>query len=355
MINHQLKLSVINYCTKIGDNHLFVQGAGGNVSWKEENTLWIKASGTWLAEASKKDIFVPVDLIHLQGALHKNNFNVTPKLLTNSLLKPSIETILHALMPQKIVVHLHAIEALAHLVRDNCQENFQSLIGEFITPWTIVDYYKPGAALALAIKSALQKKPLTKLIFLKNHGIVIGGDNIFQVSQILDTLTEALKSKTYDSNQALYTLKETISPIKDYAKINDIYINQLALNSKLFDRLKSHWALFPDHVVFLGSSANTYSNWSDFKNRESFATKMPELVFIKNDGVYANLPFNQAKLLQLRCYYEVASRQRTEDTIECLSEIEIDDLLNWDAEHYRVNLIKQNLTDLKKYDHKQIS
>ena len=340
MINQQLKLSVIDYCNKIGGNPLLVQGAGGNVSWKEENTLWIKASGTWLAEASKKDIFVPVDLIHLQKALNENNFNVVPKLLTNSLLKPSIETTLHALMPQKIVVHLHAIEALAHLVCDNCQENFQSLIGEFITPWTIVDYHKPGAALALAIKSALRNKPLTKLISLKNHGIVIGGDNIFQVSQILNALTKALKAKTYNFNQALFPLKETISPIKDYAKINDIYINQLALNSELFDRLKSHWAIFPDHVVFLGSSANTYSNWSDFKNREISATKMPELVFIKNDGVYTKPPFNQAKLLQLRCYYEVISRQKPENIIKSLSEVEIADLLNWDAERYRINLAK---------------
>jgi rhamnose utilization protein RhaD (predicted bifunctional aldolase and dehydrogenase) len=46
-----LQASVINYCSTIGRDPLLVQGAGGNVSWKEGNTLWIKASGTWLADA----------------------------------------------------------------------------------------------------------------------------------------------------------------------------------------------------------------------------------------------------------------------------------------------------------------
>ena len=46
-------------CTMFGANPLLVQGAGGNVSWKEEDTLWVKASGTWLSDASAEDIFLP--------------------------------------------------------------------------------------------------------------------------------------------------------------------------------------------------------------------------------------------------------------------------------------------------------
>ena len=66
------------FCTLIGTDSLLVQGAGGNVSWKDDGILWIKASGTWLAEAESKDIFVPVNLIHLQSALSKQDFYVKP-------------------------------------------------------------------------------------------------------------------------------------------------------------------------------------------------------------------------------------------------------------------------------------
>jgi rhamnose utilization protein RhaD (predicted bifunctional aldolase and dehydrogenase) len=126
--SNALRTSVIEYCSGIGADPLLVQGAGGNASWKDGNTLWVKASGTWLAEAIEKNIFVPVDLPHLLTAIESGYFSVTPRLLGESVLRPSIETLLHALMPHRIVVHLHAIEILAHLVRDDCQTDFLSLL-----------------------------------------------------------------------------------------------------------------------------------------------------------------------------------------------------------------------------------
>ena len=38
----------------LGRNPLLVQGAGGNTSIKEDGLLWVKASGTWLSEATEK-------------------------------------------------------------------------------------------------------------------------------------------------------------------------------------------------------------------------------------------------------------------------------------------------------------
>jgi len=83
-----------------------------------------------------------------------------------------------------VVVHLHAIEVLAHLVRDNCQHDFESLLDES-TPWVIVDYFKPGSALAAEVSAALSRKPKVKVIFLRNHGVVVGGANIDEVNQVL--------------------------------------------------------------------------------------------------------------------------------------------------------------------------
>ena len=113
---------VESFCTSIGSDPLLVQGAGGNVSWKDGDHLWVKASGTWLAEAETSNIFVPVNLTHLQHALAENNYSVNPILLSNTFLRPSIETLLHALMPHKIVLHLHPVEILAYLVQDNAIE-----------------------------------------------------------------------------------------------------------------------------------------------------------------------------------------------------------------------------------------
>ena len=57
---NKLSESVIDFCSDIGGDAFLVQGAGGNVSWKDGDTLWVKASGTWLSEAKYKEIFLPV-------------------------------------------------------------------------------------------------------------------------------------------------------------------------------------------------------------------------------------------------------------------------------------------------------
>lgn len=314
-----LRKSIIEYCVRIGADPLLVQGAGGNVSWKENDILWIKASGTWLAEAKEKDIFVSVDLPHLINAIHNGDFSVTPQSRGESSLRPSIETLLHALMPQRVVVHVHAIEVLAHLVRDSCQDDFCRLLDQSV-PWVVVDYHKPGAPLAKAISIALTQNPLAKIVFLKNHGVVVGGENIEEVNTIIVSLVGALSIK----------LEKT----KAYVPINDKELHQLALNSNLFNRLVSSWALYPDHVVFLGPKAHVYKTWEEVDD------ELPELIFISDQGVYVKPSFSQAKQLQLRCYYDVIVRQAPESLLKTLTQDQIAELLNWDAEQYRINLAK---------------
>lgn len=337
-ISDLLKTSVLEYCVTIGADPLLVQGAGGNVSWKDDDILWVKASGTWLAEAMEKDIFVPLDLPHLLNALDCGNFSVVPRLHGESLFRPSIETLLHALMPQRIVVHLHAIEVLAHLVHDNFQADFQSLLDES-TPWTVVDYYKPGAALAAAISAALIQKPMANIIFLKNHGVVIGGEDVAEVNQILSRLTQALSTRPVYIRQPSH-LMPVANLIDQYAPVADLDIHQLALNSDLFKRLSSDWALYPDHVVFLGPRAWVYRTWEALNDGKQMVNELPELVFIYGEGVYAKPSFNKAKQVQLRCYYDVMARQNSHSTMRVLTNIQIAELLNWDAEQYRMNLAK---------------
>ena len=118
-LESDVRIQIEKMCVGLATNPLLVQGAGGNVSWKEDDTLWIKASGTWLSDAADDDIFIPTNLVHLRAALTQGNFDVTPIVTSESSLRPSIETLLHALMPQRVVVHLHAIDVLSHLVRDD--------------------------------------------------------------------------------------------------------------------------------------------------------------------------------------------------------------------------------------------
>ena len=335
-----LKVSVIEYCTTIGADPLLVQGAGGNVSWKDGDTLWVKASGTWLAEAGEKDIFVPVDLTHLRTAIENDDFSVVPRLRVELVLRPSIETLLHALMPQRVVVHLHSIEILAYLVRRDYQTDFHSLLDASIN-WTTVDYHKPGASLATAVKAALASEPNVDVVFLTNHGVVIGGGDIAEVSDILNKLTKALKvTPARICSKPQSTLIAELEQCDQYALIQAADVQQLALNTDLFNRLDSNWALYPDHVVFLGARAYTYGTWAAFQEEYMNMGQQPELVFILGTGVFVRSTFNEAKHAQLRCYYDVLVRQSRYSFINTLSDVQISELLNWDAERYRKLIAK---------------
>lgn len=337
--------TISQLCSDLGKDPLLVQGAGGNVSWKENDVLWIKGSGTWLANADKEDIFVPVDLNHLQTALHEANFKVTPKVVTTQTeqkLRPSIETVLHALMPQKIVVHLHAITALSHLVTLACKENIDALFQHASTPsiqYAFVDYHKPGPELAQAIQESLKYKPNANVVFLKNHGIVLGAESIEGIYQLLQELNAVCAAQSNPVETTHLPSTNIHSEDTQYIPFPDTQVQQLALNASLFNRLQSDWVLYPDHAVFLGSKAFIYDSWADFKEQQD-NDNPPELIFIKNTGVFIKPDFNMAKIAQLRCYYDVVSRVSPDAKLDPLSEEAVHALLNWDAEKLRQQMSK---------------
>ncbi len=275
-----IEKQVKQFCARIGTDPLLVQGPGGNVSWKDNDVLWIKSSGKWLAKACDEEIFVPVSLSYLQEAISNKNFTCTPLILGDTKLRPSIETMLHALMPHKVIAHLHAVEALAHLVRKNAETRLAELINDSVK-WVFVDYYKPGAELAASVSAKLKLVPDAEVIFLKNHGIVIGAPDTSNLDLILKTITKLLFTKPFLSEliQFDFVIKKNSNIfLNDFAIATDPEINRLSTNSYLFSRIQNDWALYPDHVVFLG-------------DRAIVVDEMREMFYTIENGGYSNKLF----------------------------------------------------------------
>lgn len=327
---------VKSYCARIGADPLLVQGAGGNVSWKDGDVLWVKASGTWLAHAEKEEIFIPVDLAHLRAEISEENFSATPKVLGHSSLKPSIETMLHALMPHNVVVHLHAVEILAHLVRENPLDDLKRLVGDEVK-WAFVDYFKPGSELAQAVSVQLAVHQDADVVFLKSHGLVIGGTNIKCIERTLGKLLSQLKSEIlpFEKNNESEVLVSDFFG-STYALSADMHVNQLATNTKLTLRLRGDWALYPDHIVFLGEKAIVISDTDDLDILAKTSIN-PNFIFVTGRGVYENASTTDAQKAQLRCYYDVLVRQISSEKLISLTSTQVTDLLSWDAEKYRQN------------------
>lgn len=334
-----LQQSIRQFCTQIGNDPLLVQGAGGNVSWKEDGILWVKASGTWLADANDEDIFVPVNLEQLNRTLNKQDYTAAPQVIGSTLLKPSIETLLHALMPHRIVVHLHAIEILAHLVRKDFDlghyPNFEKTLGA-----RTVEYCKPGAELANKVSQQLNSKTNTQVIFLKSHGVIVGGDSINEISDLLDYLCRFFSSsKISPSRRAGQDNNPLINGVKFYPN-NETKLQELTSNPMLIKHLTHNWALYPDHVVFLGPYPFVYDSIEQAQNDLSQNERLPDIIFIKDSGVFSKQPLSKAKTAQLICYYDVISRQPSDATLTSLTDKQIAELVDWDAEKYRIRFAR---------------
>lgn len=318
------------YCAELGADRLLIQGAGGNVSWKDNDVLWIKASGTWLAQANEKEIFVPVDLAQLKSAIDRDDFSIKPQVVSDSNFRPSIETTLHALLPHPIVIHLHAVEALARLVREDAEQVIRELMPAAVT-WGMVDYFKPGAELAAAVKQCIGNSPDTSVIFMRNHGIVLGANSVADARSLLATVIAALKFPIENP----HALLAPSSAASSYSPVSDPDLHRMALVPTLFGLVKKYWAIYPDHVVFLGPAAFCFSSWDDFGTKTITQGDLPELIFIENAGVFARDGFDKQKLAQLRCYFDVITRQEDGVPLRSLNTNQIHELLDWDAEKYR--------------------
>jgi rhamnose utilization protein RhaD (predicted bifunctional aldolase and dehydrogenase) len=195
----------------IGSDPTMIQGPGGNTSIKEEDLIWVKASGTKLFDAETKEIFVSLDRV--SGL-------PTP---ASQIRSGSIETKLHLLIQAPVVVHTHSTSSLALGFR----EDLEDLVNGFGRT-VVIPYYRPGELLAEAV-SDLVNTSMHDFALLLNHGLIVWGNTVEEVQQrILRFENEFKKIVTY-SESALSEAKK------------------LLLDGNL-DKY-----LTPDHAVFLDS------------------------------------------------------------------------------------------------------
>ncbi|MFT3988347.1 class II aldolase/adducin family protein [Aestuariivirga sp.] len=312
---------------KAGSDPLRVQAAGGNTSLKTDGVMWIKASGTWLKDAVAKDIFVPVDHPALMAALAKNDpaCETCTAFLRTDLnaagLRPSIETTVHALMPQRVVVHVHCVNTIAWAIRADAEERLaEKLKG---VNYAFVPYARPGLELAAAIQARL--RPGVDVLVLGNHGLVVAAENVPAAEALLDRIIALLKRPVRAAKPADMKALAELAQGTDYLPAPDPETHALATDDLALPRGEKA-VFYPDHVVFLGVGVAT-----------DIASGAP-LVAIPGKGVLLRKDAKPAIEPMGRCLADVMRRVEPQDPLVSLTASDIGRLLNWDAEKYRQTL-----------------
>jgi rhamnose utilization protein RhaD (predicted bifunctional aldolase and dehydrogenase) len=332
---------------RIGADPLLVQGAGGNTSIKDSGVLWIKASGKWLSEAAHEDMFVPVRLEPLLAALNQDHPDAerAEKFIAPDHdakgLRPSIETTVHALLPQKIVVHVHCVSTIAHAVQLNAEKVVAPLLRAF--PYAFIPYRRPGLPLAKGIVERV--KPDTSVLVLGNHGLVVATETVAGAASLLDLVCRRLRLEARKAFEPDLPALAQLAIGSSY-RLPAAPRSHAAAMDPLSCAMAAGGSLYPDHVVFLGAGSVISRRGESARMIEaSFkadGVPPPVSILFPGQGVLMRGDADRGAGAMAECLAEVILRIDPRAPIRYLSLAENAELLNWDAEKYRQELNRRD-------------
>lgn len=193
-------------CNRVGKNvpH-WVQGAGGNVSYKRDGMLYVKASGVRLISVTPEKGIARVRLPEVLQALETCGSEEEYSALLTSCSepgseRPSMETGFHALLPKTWVFHFHSIAALLmSYERNRNPKTFARWFSEHApAPAKWLGPLLPGLRLSQEIGKAKD----ADLIFLENHGIVLQANDAGILDRWTSLEDKFLKDFSYERAHA---------------------------------------------------------------------------------------------------------------------------------------------------------
>ena len=256
----------------LGRSDELVLHGGGNTSVKSvvngEEILYVKGSG-WDLVSIKAEGFSPVKMSTLleMAALKtlSDSDMVTGQkaaMTDKSAPNPSVEAILHAIIPFKVVDHTHADAIVTISNSKNGLEHISALFPNFL----IIPYVMPGFILAQKIYEMTQDFDWDACegIILHNHGIFTfeddakrSYDKMINAVSVAEDFLEEYASVDLPASEGkaeidLETLKEVISEAKGYEAVMKLDQSPLAKYYASQDDLATfatRGVLTPEHII----------------------------------------------------------------------------------------------------------
>lgn len=355
---------------KFGQDSRFVIAGGGNTSYKDENRLWVKASGHALATITE-DGFAILDrtLLNEMGEkAYNEDTAIREEQVKNDLAvacvtkdrRPSVETSLHNCMGFAFVVHLHPTLVNGLM----CSANAEAVCGEIFPEALYIEYTDPGYTLFKkvydrinAYKAANGKEP--QVIFLQNHGIFVGGDTTAEIegiySEILGKLEAKVAALPEGGSEVSPTVTDVIPAIRQMLSrsgrgLKTLKVTKNALVDYFLDgsREKIAAPFTPDIIVYCKSAYIFIDAESDEEilkqaeeKIEAFAAEKgytPKVLLIKGVGLVAvGDNFKNAQIITdvFTDAMKVAFYAQSFGGEHPMEKAWIDFIDNWEVENYR--------------------
>jgi len=294
---------------RVGCNPLLTQASTGNISLKLDGTLWIKASGKWLADASGGKILIPLDLATVRASIRQN---IEPaELYPNA----SIETAMHVTLPHRVVLHVHSVNTIAWAVREDAAAQLESRLKGLRWQW--VPYVASGLPLAREIRRALSARPDTDVLVLGNHGLALGAKDCQATENLLSEIERRLAIPPREAHRTDHTLLTELAGDLPWVLPDDETIHTLATDP-VSQKILEGGFLYPCQAMF-----------SDARTPEIFRAVDPSgltarpFVMIKGRGVLVSRAMTPAEAAMLSGLAQVVQRVNPSAPLRYLTENEV--------------------------------
>lgn len=377
---------------RYGADTEFVIAGGGNTSVKTGDVIHVKASGRSMAGIDETG-FVALARGALRALLEREGDDdpvrreadfkeavLAARLEPEKEQRPSVECVLHNVIPEKFVVHSHSTWANMIACSTEAETTTRELFGDDVL---LVPYVDPGYVLARTLASALDDytartgRASPTAVLMRNHGLIVAGDSPEEVVARTDSIVGTIRREVeetpggepfgataaFDAPQA-QRLIETIAPA-----LRALLSTCAALKVVTFDdsptvlslagarsgmALAEKGPLTPDQVVYCKALPLCFAAVGD-ETPEQLVEKLrgrideykaargfpPQVVLVERLGLLAaGDDFAAADITRLVYVDAIKITAGAEKLggVSFLSERERDFIENWEVESYRRNV-----------------
>ena len=362
--------SLVAISRHYGADPEYVLAGGGNTSWKDEETLYVKASGFALADVTA-DSFVKMDRAALariwEKAYPESDAERESAVLSDMMSakkageeqkRPSVEALLHDLLPFAFVVHLHP--ALVNGL--TCSQRGESAAKEIFGKDAIwIPSTNPGYILSKLVKTALDahnKKhgKFAQLIFLENHGVFAGADTADAIKKLYDDIMEKLNALITqmpdfsDEARGTGSFGEITKTLEELSGGTVVYAQGSAITAFVKSResfAPVSSAFTPDHIVYAGSdplfteAQSAEGIREAWKNHVQKTGRNPKIIAVQNTGIFGAAATEKAANLALDLFRDtikVAVYSESFGGPLFMTADKIDFINNWEVERFRAGV-----------------
>ncbi len=349
--------SLIDHSKRYGSDASFVLLGGGNTSYKDGNVMYVKASGHALGTITAEG-FVRMDLSKMEKIWSKKYSSDDEERedevlkdmmdcrLEGETARPSVEALLHALLPFPYVIHLHPALVNGLTCAVEGEKTVHTLFPESL--W--IELVKPGFILANIVRERMEKQKnesgtTSSMIFLQNHGIFVGGQSLEEIEEVYHSVMGKIESKLkrLPDFSELPVDGEKVSQIN--AALGSVTDENILVawntefahfleNEKSFEQIGSSFT--PDHIVYAGFKPLWVAKNEDvlaaFASFEKENNVKPKVVCVQGTGVFS---LGEKPMPLFFDSVSVSVYSESFGGPQFMDKPMIDFIRNWEVEKYR--------------------